>query len=415
MVATLAAMPAPAQTPTQAVRQVEASPKAETRDPGFAKWLETRLWPDAKKKGVSRQTFDTAFKDVDLDWTLPDMLKPGSKLPDTSGQSEFGNPSSYFRPANIDFLLGKAKKLDQEWAKTLAAVEKTYGIPRQILLAIWGRESAFGQAKLPHNAIQALASLSYAGARKEVFYPELLAALQILQQGHVSPGQLKSSWAGALGQPQFMPTKFLQYARDHDGDKKRNIWTSVPDTMASIAYFLKQHGWKPKRHWGFEVQVPEAISCSQEGPDQGKKVSDWQAQGIKRLDAKAFPKDWLGQQGFLLMPAGRLGPAFLVSENFYVLKDYNESDLYALFIGHLGDRIQGGGPFVGQWQDVKGFKRAEVQAMQLKLQKQGHDVGKPDGLVGFKTRRSIGRWQEKQGLKSSCFPDAELVRKITKA
>lgn len=395
--------------------QSQALNEASTMDPAFAKWLDTKVWADAKKKGVSRETFDLAFEGTDLDWSLPDMLKPGTKLPDTSGQSEFGNPSSYFRPANIDFLLKKAKKLDQEWNKTLTAVEKTYGVPRQILLAIWGRESGFGQAKLPHNAIQALASLSYAGARKEVFYPELLAALQILQQGHVPAGQLTSSWAGALGQPQFMPSKFLEYARDQDGDKKRNIWTSIPDTLASIAYFLKEHGWKPQRHWGFEILVPKSLSCSLEGPDQGKKVSEWQAKGIKRADKKAFPKDWLEQQGFLLMPAGRLGPAFLVSENFYVLKDYNESDLYALFIGHLGDRIQGGKPFVGQWQDVTGFKRAEVQAMQLKLQKQGHDVGKADGLVGFKTRRSIGRWQEKHKLKPTCFPDAELVKKITKS
>lgn len=395
--------------------QSQALNEASTMDPDFVKWLDTKVWPAAQKKGVSRQTFESAFDGVDLDWTLPDMVKPGTKVPDTSGQAEFGNPSDYFRPANIDFLLGKASKLKREWDKTLSTVEKAQEVPREILLAIWGRESGFGQAKLPHNAIQALASLSYAGARKEVFYPELLAALQILQQGHVPPGPLKSSWAGALGQPQFMPSKFLEFARDQDGDKKADIWNSVPDTLASIAYFLKQHGWKPKRHWGFEVLVPDGISCSLEGPDQGKKVSEWQTKGIKRADTKAFPKDWLEQQAFLLMPAGRLGPAFLVSENFYVLKDYNESDLYALFIGHLGDRIQGGKPFIGQWQDVKGFKRAEVQAMQHKLQKQGHDVGKADGLVGFKTRRSIGRWQEKHKLTPTCFPDAELVKKITKS
>lgn len=381
-------------------------------DPELSSWLEQKLWPDAQKQGITRQTFSRALEGVRLDWSLPDMVKPGQKLPDTSGQSEFGNPSNYFRPANINFLLGKAANLSQEWAKTLAAVEKKYGVPRQILLAIWGRESAFGQAKLPHNAIWVLTNLAYAGARKEVFYPELLAALRILQSGHIPAGPLKSSWAGALGQPQFMPSKFLLYARDQDADQKQDIWTSVPDTLASIAYFLHKHGWKKGRHWGFEVQVPETISCSLEGPDQGQKVSLWQSKGIKRLDAKAFPKDWLNQQGFLLMPAGRLGPAFLVSENFYILKDYNESDLYALFIGHLADRIQGAGPFVGQWQDVKGFKREEVRAMQLRLQQEGHDVGKADGLVGFKTRRSIGRWQSKQGRRSSCFPDAGLIKAI---
>lgn len=381
-------------------------------DGEFRRWLEQQVWPDARKQGVSRATFDAATAKIQLDWDLPDLVKPGSPGPTTDGQTEFGNPSRYFKPGNIDFLLAKAKPLEQTWAKTLAGVEKRYGVPRHILLAIWGKESAFGQAQLPHDAIQALASEAFAGARKEVFYPELLAALRIIDQEHLSPGSMKSSWAGALGHPQFMPSKFLQYAVDFDGDGKRDIWNSVPDVLASIANFLRQHGWKPDRGWGYEVEIPAAVSCAGEGPDQGKPIAEWQRLGIKRVGGQPIPPAEYKRQGMLLFPAGRHGPSFLVSENFYVLKDYNESDLYALFIGHLADRLQGGAPFVGQWRDVNGFKRGDVRAMQQQLERQGHDVGSADGLVGFKTRRSIGRWQERQGQTASCFPDATLIRKI---
>ncbi len=374
----------------------------------FDTWREQRLWPDAKARGISRATFDKALARVTPDWSLPDLIKPGQPEPGIKGQSEFGNPSRYFKPGNINFLLGKVKAIDKRWSKTLGQIEDRYGVPRHIILAIWGRESAFGLAKIPHDAIRALATLGYAGARKDEFYPELLAALQILEQGHIDPGQLKSSWAGALGNPQFMPSKYLEFAVDFDNDGKRDIWNSVPDTLASIAHFLQQHGWNRARGWGYEAQIPASVSCSLEGPDQGKPWQEWLKLGIK-VRAPAAEK---AHQGLLLMPAGRYGPGFLVTENFYVLKDYNESDLYALFIGHLADRMQGGQAFATAWQDVHGFKRADVRTLQERLIGLGHDVGGADGLVGFKTRRSIGRWQVSKGMKPSCFPDKDLVKQL---
>jgi lytic murein transglycosylase len=377
-------------------------------DSSFESWLKHKLWPDAQARGISPQTFAAATRGLQPDWSLPDLIKPGQTEPDTKGQTEFGNPSAYFKPANINFLLGKVKPLEQRWDKTLSQIEQRYGVPRHIILAIWGRESAFGLAKLPHDAIRALATLGYAGARKDEFYPELLAALQILQQGHIDRDGLKSSWAGALGHPQFMPSKFLEFAVDFDGDGKRDIWNSVPDNLASIANFLKQHGWNRQRGWGQEAQIPASVSCSLEGPDQGQPGSAWRKLGIQTKQ----PKDQGTGQLFLLMPAGRYGPGFLVSENFYVLKDYNESDLYALFIGHLADRMQGGKPFEQAWQDVLGLKRSDVRRMQERLIQLGHDVGGADGLVGFKTRRSIGRWQQSQGLKPSCWPDRELIKQL---
>ena len=227
---------------------------------------------------------------------------------------------------------------------------------------------------------------------------------------------MKSSWAGALGQPQFLPTSFLKHAVDFDGDGVADIWNSTPDTLASIANYLVDYGWVKGRDWGFEVTVPDSVSCALEGPDQGKRISDWAALGIARIGGKPFPKSELKAEGFLLMPAGRSGPAFIVTPNFYVLKEYNESDLYALFIGHGADRIAGGDrTFAGKWGKVGGLYRSDVAAMQRGLEKLGYDVGGADGLPGFKTRRSIGDWQAKNGQAPTCFPNAGVVKALTVA
>jgi membrane-bound lytic murein transglycosylase B len=241
----------------------------------------------------------------------------------------------------------------------------------------------------------------------------VLAALEIMESGLATRQRMKTSWAGAFGQPQFLPTSFLKHAVDFDGDGVRDIWKSDADALASIANYLKDYGWVAGRDWGFEVAVPEDVSCALEGPDQGRRISDWTAMGISRVGGKAFPKSEQRAEGFLLMPAGRNGPAFIVTPNFYVLKEYNESDLYALFIGHGADRIAGGDKtFAGKWGKVGGLYRSDVAALQRALEKKGYDVGGADGLPGFKTRRSIGDWQAKNSRAATCFPDAELVSAV---
>jgi lytic murein transglycosylase len=245
--------------------------------------------------------------------------------------------------------------------------------------------------------------------RAAYFTDELIAALQIAQAGHAPKAAMKSSWAGALGQPQFMPTSFLDYAVDGDGDGRADIWRSEADTLASIGNYLDRHGWVAGRDWGFEVTVPPAVSCSLEGPDQGQSIAKWAALGIKRVSGRPFPAHEAQGEGYLLMPAGREGPAFIVTPNFFVLKDYNKSDLYALFVGHVGDRIQYGvGDFSARWGAVGGLLRSDVATMQRALEAQGHDVGGADGLPGFKTRRSIGRWQQASGRTATCFPQANM-------
>ena len=354
------------------------------------------------------------MKGVKLNWKLPDLRPPGSddSVPKVQRQSEFSSPARYFKQSSLNNLVATGRKHLARWSKTLDAIEKRYGVPRRIIIAIWGRESAFGRASIPHYAIRSLATQAFMGRRKQFFEAEFLAALQILQQGHISTRAMKSSWAGAMGHPQFLPTKYLQHAVDFDGDGKRDIWNSVPDSLASIANFLRAAGWQPGRDWGFEAVIPQNISCALEGPEQGRRISKWVGYGAKRVKDRKFPASELKRTGFLLMPAGRAGPAYIATKNFYVLKAYNESDLYALFIGHLADRFGKNAPFVGKWAKVSGFNRLEVQKMQNRLIAKGYDVGGADGLVGFKTRTAIGSWQEKNGLKPTCFPDARLIRAI---
>jgi len=386
-------------------------PKIERQ---FQSWLRSDIWPLAKKQGVSRKIFNAGFKGLSINWKLPDLRPPGSsKLAAKKySQAEFKSPGRYLSEKRLNPLVTLGRARLKKWHKTLNAIENKYGVPRRIIVAIWAAESGYGRVKIPHNTLRVLATAAFMGRRKKLFRTELIAALVILQQGHVSQARLKSSWAGALGQPQFMPSKFLAYAVDFDGDGKRDIWGSVPDTLASIGNFLKQHGWQSGRDWGFEAKIPNNISCALEGPEQGKSIAKWVNIGAKRVKNRVFPKTELKRQGFLLMPAGRKGPAFIATENFYVLKKFNESDLYALFIGHLADRYGANKPFVASWSKLGGFSKRDVQAMQVRLEKRNVDVGGADGLIGFKTRTAVGTWQSQNNLHPTCFPDAALIRRI---
>jgi lytic murein transglycosylase len=371
------------------------------------------VWPEAKAAKISRGTFDRAFDGVTLDWTMPDLIPPGTeaKPPTVEWQKEFGSPGNYFGEKNLSALTAAGKTRLAQWKDTLARVQKQYGVPPAILLAIWAKETGYGAENLPRPAIRALATEAFMGRRSDFFRVELIAALTILENGDIGVADMRSSIAGALGQPQFMPSQFLKYAADGDGDGHRDIWESVPDTLASIARYLQGGGWDASRGWGLEAKVPAGVACALEGPDQFKPMSAWARLGITRIDGTPLPRG--EKPAGLLMPAGRFGPAFIVTPNFYVLKKYNNSDLYALYIGNLADRVSGGsGMFVAPWGKVGGFDRGDVKAMQDALVRDGYDVGNADGLVGFKTRIAIGLWQAKHGEAQTCFPDAKHVKGI---
>lgn len=382
----------------------------------FQSWLTQEIWPRARNVGVTKKTFRAAFDGVRLNWKLPDLVPPGSAplVPRTQRQAEFGAPGRYFARGSVDGATSVGRQMAKRHKGVLAAVERQTGVPGHIILAIWGRESAYGRAAIPHNAFEVLGTKAFMSTRAEYFTQELIAALQVVQAGHVPARAMKSSWAGALGQPQFMPSNVLKHAADGDGDGRSDIWGSEADTIASIGAYLQHHGWQAGRDWGFEVSVPPSVSCALEGPDQGRSIAEWAGMGIARVSGRPFPDHEISGQGFLMMPAGRHGPSFLVTPNFYVLKDYNMSDLYALFVGHVADRIAFGvGDFKGPWAKVDPMLRSDVAAMQRALEGLGHDVGGADGLAGFKTRRSIGRWQESQGSPVTCFPDARVLSALT--
>ncbi|KQV44365.1 MULTISPECIES: lytic murein transglycosylase [unclassified Rhizobium] len=391
-----------------------AASKAET-EAQFRQWLQQSLWPEAQKAGISAAAFKAAFADVKLNWDLPDLVPPGTKPPGEQKQSqaEFSSPGAYFSEKRLQDLAATGRSLAKTHAATLRRIEKAYGVPGSVVLAIWGRESGFGRAKIPHPVMDVLATKAFMSTRPELFRKELIAALHILESGDVREADMRGSWAGAMGQPQFLPSSFLQFAVDFDGDGRRDIWSSVPDVLGSIAHYLSKKGWQRGRDWGFEVSIPENVSCAQEGPDLAKPISAWAKTGITRISGKAFPSSEASASGMMLVPAGRHGPEFIVTPNFYVIKEYNNSDLYALFIGNLSDRISsGGGAFRGSWGDVGKMLRSDVLKMQKSLQAKGYDVGKADGLAGYKTRRSLGDWQAKSGLAATCFPDASLKAKL---
>ncbi|GAB4539404.1 MAG: lytic murein transglycosylase [Roseibium sp.] len=374
-------------------------------DAQFRQFLAAEIAPAARQAGVAQAVIDRELAGLTPDTSLPGLVGPGGKgtPPKINFQAEFQSPARYFRDSQFNALVPRGRNLMQKHAGTLKRIESKYGVPARIVLAIWARESGYGGARIPHDALRVVATQAFMGQRPDFFKGEVVAALKILQNGDVSRQTMKSSWGGAMGQPQFLPSSYLKYAVDFDGDGRRNIWTSEVDTMASIAHYLSEHGWVTGRDWGYEVVLPETVSCTREGPDNRQKISDFVREGVRRVSGRPFPDHELNRPGNILLPAGRYGPSFIATENFYVIKEYNESDTYALFVGHLADRYGTNKAFAGEWKPMKETTRGAVRNLQLRLEGLGHDVGGADGLIGFKTRRSIGRDQEKNGYFATCW------------
>ena len=380
----------------------------------FTAWLKD-VRKDALAQGVSRSTFDRALKGVKLNWKLPNLRPPGKKpkAKAPNWQAEFRSPGPYFKQSYINSLVASGRKHKAAQQAQLSAIEKTYGVPAGILLGIWAKETSYGRAKIPHNAIHTLATLGFMSERPAFFREELLAALKIAQAGRIPATKMKSAWSGAMGHPQFMPSAYLKHAVDQDGDGTADIWKSLPGTLASIANFLKNSGWNG-RGWGYEVVLPKGFDCTLEGPDKRRPISEWVKLGVKRSFGRKFSAAQLKQRGSILLPAGTHGPAFIALKNFYVLKEYNESDLYALFVGHLADRYGKNRTFEGKWDKVRGLTRGDTLDMQKRLVKRGLDVGGVDGLIGFRSRIAAGTYSKSQGLKPTCYPAKALVKHIRK-
>jgi lytic murein transglycosylase len=391
-----------------------AATPAHAADPAFQKWLED-LWPQAQALGVSRRTFDAATHGLEPDLTLPDLDLPGREGVPPRGQAEFvQTPADYIKEANIARLAEQAKKLAAEHSRTLAAIEQQFGVPGNVLLAIWGRETAFGGYKLPKNAVTVLATQGYYGRRKDMFQQELLYALKMLEEGHIKLADMRSSWGGAMGLTQFLPSEFYKYGVDFDGDGKKDIWRSVPDALASAAQQLVGKGWQRGMRWAYEVRAPQGVDCTIGVPEVTRPLGEWLSQGFVLAHGRKPAAAELKEPASLLLPEGIYGPAFLTLKNYYVIKEYNFSDLYVLFVGHLSDRIGDPRPFETPWSKNTQLRTAQVEAMQRTLAKLGLYKDKIDGKAGMLTRAAVGAYQKANRIKVDCWPTAAVLDDMQK-
>jgi lytic murein transglycosylase len=385
---------------------------ARAADETFQQFLQS-VWPDAQQAGVSRTTFDAAFRGLDPDLSLPDLVVPG-RVQRAPQQPEFvRTPADYVRESTIARLAAQGKKLLDTHRTTLLGIERQFGVQPSVLLAIWGRETDFGGYKLPHDAIQVLATQAYTGRRKDMFRGELLAALKMLQDG-VPRAKMRSSWGGAMGLTQFLPSEFYKYAVDFDRDGKVDIWNSIPDALASAGKQLAGKGWQRGEHWAYEVRIPSNVDCTIAEPSHVLPIGEWLKRGYVPAYGRKLAASELKQDASLLLPEGTYGPAFLTPKNYYVIKDYNFSDLYVLFVGHLSDRILDGRSFEKPWSKNTQLRTEQVEAMQNTLTARGLYKDKIDGKAGMLTRAALGAYQKANGLKLDCWPTAAVLADMQK-
>ncbi len=360
------------------------------------------LRADAIKRGITAATFDRAFRGLQPD---PKILE----LQDA--QPEFVTPLWDYLAALVDDeRIADGRAMLARHAKELDAVERRFGVNRHVVVAVWGVESDFGRLQGTRPLIQSLATLSCGGRRQPLFRGELTAALRIVDRGDVPLERLTGSWAGAFGHTQFMPTTFLSLAVDMDGDGHPNIVDSIPDALGSTANFLAKRGWNEGEAWGFEVTLPPGLDISEEGRRVKRAYGHWTRVGIRRVDGRPLPAE--GTAG-LIRPAGAGGPVFLVGGNFDAAFAYNAATSYALAIVHLADRLKGGPAFATPWPtDDPGLSRAERREIQELLTARGYDVGRPDGLIGERTRRAVADVQTRLGRKADGRPGRVVLEAL---
>jgi lytic murein transglycosylase len=391
-----------------ALAMVTAALSPARADAAFDDFLKS-VWPDAEKVGVSRVAFDAATRNLEPDLSLPDLVIPGKPEAPSRGQAEFvQTPAEYLRESTFNHLAAQGRKLLVEHRATLEKIEQAFGVPGPIILAIWGRETAFGTYRLPKDAVQVLATQAYTGKRRDYFRNQFLYVLKMLSDG-IPREKLRSSWGGAMGLTQLLPSEYYEYGVDLDGNGKVDIWTSTADALGSAAKQLVAKGWERDKRWAIEVRAPASADCTQGSPDTNRTVADWLRLGFSpAYDRKLTPAE-LSESASLLQPAGLYGPSFLTPKNYFVIKEYNTSDLYVLFVGHLADRIANGKPFERAWDHVVQMKTLDVERMQQRLAELNLYADRIDGKAGMRTRVALGAYQKANGLKTDCWPTAAVL------
>ncbi|MFN0264684.1 lytic murein transglycosylase [Tepidamorphus sp. 3E244] len=368
----------------------------------FSKFVDG-LWPQARNAGVSRSTFNAAFNGMTPD---PKVIAQTRK------QAEFVKPIwEYLSTAVSDQRVSTGREKFAAYRSTIANIEQRFGVEGNVVLAIWGMETNYGGYMGKNNAVRALATLAYHNYRGDFFRNELINALVILEQGHTQARNMEGSWAGAMGHTQFMPSSFMKYAADYDGDGHKDIWNKVPDALASTANYLKSFGWRTGETWGYEVDLPPGFNYALADEKTERTLGEWRKLGITRTRGREFPRP--SDRATLVVPAGARGPAFLMLPNFGVIKRYNNATAYALGVGHLADRIIGGGPFEKSWPEGEpGMSRKDTEEMQRLLTRRGFDAGKPDGKAGPSTRAAVRAYQKARGIVADGYPSHAILKQL---
>ena len=371
---------------------------------GLQGWI-SDFRPRALAAGVSTATFETAMAGVHF---LPQVIEKDQR------QDEFTKTIwDYLDKAVSDDRITLGQKALREQAATLDQIEATYGVDREVVVAIWGLESSYGAVKGDIPTLSALATLAYDGRRAAFFESELIEALKIVQSGDITPDRMLGSWAGAMGHTQFMPSSFQRLAVDFDGDGHRNIWGKSPaDALASTAAYLAKSGWKKGAPWAIEVTLPEGFDWMQVGSRTQRPMAQWAGLGVATVDGKALPDGWAA----LTAPAGARGPVFLIFDNFGAIETYNMADAYVFAVGHLADRLRGGAPFTGTWpRDLRALSYFERREVQERLTALGHDPGGVDAKMGPRTLAAIRSFQNSRHERPDGYPGLPVLEALRQA
>ncbi len=366
----------------------------------FTQW-KANFQSYALENGVNKETLQDIITDLEIDHSVIKLI---------SSQPEFTKSIwEYLDTAASKKRIRKGRRLLARHSELLARIEKAYGVQPQYIVAIWGLESSYGNNFGRHNVIRSLASLAYGSERNDFFRDELLAALRIIQNDHFDVKELKGSWAGAMGHTQFMPTTYEKFAVNFDKLDRTDLWNSLDDVFASTANYLKESGWKAGQTWGMEVILPEKFDWELANPTIWFSIADWAKEGLARADGR--PLNGLEKkEARIFLPAGHKGPAFLTFKNFQVIKQYNNSDAYALAVGYLGDRIRGGKEIIAEWpRKDAALSLVEKKDMQFLLSSLGYDPGVIDGKIGPNTRQALRAWQKDMGIPADGYINESIL------
>jgi membrane-bound lytic murein transglycosylase B len=394
-----------AATPALAAESQSPIPTPAALDPAFPPWL-AQLKQDALARGISQSILDTTLADFQ---PIPRIIELDQRQP------EFVDTFWNYLDRRIDVnRLALGRDNLREHKKLLRKVQAKYGIPATLLVSFWGMETHFGRSTGSFSTPAALATLAYNNRRSAFFRAELLHALTILEQKHLPAAEMKGSWAGAMGQMQFMPSTFLRYAVDADGDGRKDIWHSLPDAFNSAGHYLRQSGWTPGEIWGREVSLPEGFDPEDARLDLKKPLKRWAKLGVRLVSGKPLPN--ADVNGAIILPQGYGGPAFLVYRNFDVIMEWNRSINYALAVAHLSDRLNGQPALLlGRSTDNRRMTRDQFMEIQHLLGQLGFDPGDIDGVPGSKTRLAIRAYQKAVGLPADGHASAGLLEYLHKA